>query len=67
MRHENHRWRRNSGAHGIEAGSDWITVSAAAHVATIGACKKVADEFNVEIQIEIYGNWTMDDAQSWVD
>lgn len=51
----------------FEAGSDWITVSAAAHIATIGACKKVADEFNGEIQIEIYGNWTMDDAQSWVD
>ena len=51
----------------FEAGADWITVSAAAHIATIGACKKVADEFNGEIQIEIYGNWTMDDAQSWVD
>lgn len=51
----------------FEAGADWITVSAAAHIATIGACKKVADEFNGEIQIEIYGNWTVDDAQSWVD
>lgn len=51
----------------FEAGSDWITVSAAAHIATIAACKKVADEFNGEIQIEIYGNWTMDDAQAWVD
>ncbi|MDW6003225.1 3-keto-L-gulonate-6-phosphate decarboxylase UlaD [Vibrio mangrovi] len=51
----------------FEAGADWITVSAAAHIATIGACKKVADEFNGEIQIEIYGNWTMDDAKSWVD
>ncbi|ELR66657.1 3-keto-L-gulonate 6-phosphate decarboxylase [Photobacterium marinum] len=51
----------------FEAGSDWITVSAAAHIATIGACKKVADEFNGEIQIEIYGNWTMEDAKAWVD
>lgn len=51
----------------FEAGSDWITVSAAAHIATIAACKKVADQFNGEIQIEIYGNWTMDDAQAWVD
>ncbi|SHO56472.1 3-keto-L-gulonate-6-phosphate decarboxylase UlaD [Vibrio quintilis] len=50
-----------------EAGADWITVSAAAHIATIGACKKVADEFNGEIQIEIYGNWTMEDAKAWVD
>jgi 3-dehydro-L-gulonate-6-phosphate decarboxylase len=51
----------------FEAGADWITVSAAAHIATIGACKKVADEFNGEIQIELYGHWTMEDAQSWVD
>ncbi|MGF1777557.1 3-keto-L-gulonate-6-phosphate decarboxylase UlaD [Vibrio nomapromontoriensis] len=51
----------------FEAGADWITVSAAAHIATIGACKKVADELNGEIQIEIYGNWTMQDAQNWVD
>lgn len=51
----------------FEAGADWITVSAAAHIATIAACKKVADEFQREIQIEIYGNWTFEDAKNWVD
>ncbi|MEL0611407.1 orotidine 5'-phosphate decarboxylase / HUMPS family protein, partial [Vibrio echinoideorum] len=51
----------------FEACADWITVSASAHIATIGACKKVSDEFNGEIHIEIFGNWRMDDAQSWVD
>ncbi|MEF1285729.1 3-keto-L-gulonate-6-phosphate decarboxylase UlaD [Vibrio sp. M250220] len=51
----------------FEAGADWITVSAAAHIATIAACKKVADEHGGEIQIEIYGNWTMTDAQAWID
>lgn len=59
----------------FEAGADWLTVSAAAHPATKAACKKVADDFNAEfnpktpkeIQIEIYGNWTLDDAKSWVD
>ncbi|SMY36548.1 3-keto-L-gulonate-6-phosphate decarboxylase SgbH [Photobacterium malacitanum] len=51
----------------FEAGANWITVSAAAHIATIEACKNVADEFDGEIQIEIYGNWTMEDAQAWVD
>lgn len=51
----------------FEAGADWITVSAAAHIATIEACKKVADQHKGEIQIEIYGNWTMADAQAWVD
>lgn len=60
----------------FEAGADWLTVSAAAHPATKAACKKVADEFNdenpnlkvkKEIQIEIYGNWTLDDAKDWVN
>ncbi|ACS83934.1 3-dehydro-L-gulonate-6-phosphate decarboxylase [Musicola paradisiaca Ech703] len=51
----------------FEAGANWITVSAAAHVATIAACKKVADEFSGEIQIELYGRWTLDDAKTWVD
>ncbi|PJG86100.1 3-keto-L-gulonate-6-phosphate decarboxylase UlaD [Conservatibacter flavescens] len=60
----------------FEAGADWLTVSAAAHPATKAACKKVADEFNAahpelkvkkEIQIEIYGNWTLDDAKDWVE
>ncbi|OAT51536.1 3-keto-L-gulonate-6-phosphate decarboxylase UlaD [Providencia heimbachae] len=51
----------------FEAGADWITVSAAAHIATIAACKKIADEFNREIQIELYGNWTLDDAKKWVN
>lgn len=60
----------------FEAGADWLTVSAAAHPATKAACKKVADEINEanpelkiqkEIQIEIYGNWTFEDAQEWVD
>ncbi|MDE1222154.1 3-keto-L-gulonate-6-phosphate decarboxylase UlaD [Vibrio aestuarianus] len=51
----------------FESGADWITVSAAAHIATIGACKNIADELGREIQIEIYGNWTFADAQAWVD
>ncbi len=60
----------------FEAGADWLTVSAAAHPATKEACKKVADEINSgnpdlkvpkEIQIEIYGNWTFEDAKEWVD
>ncbi|QLB12164.1 3-keto-L-gulonate 6-phosphate decarboxylase [Bisgaardia hudsonensis] len=60
----------------FESGADWLTVSAAAHPATKAACKKVADEFNAanptlkvkkEIQIEIYGNWTFEDAKEWVE
>lgn len=51
----------------FKAGADWLTVSAAAHIATIASCKKIADSYNKEIQIEIYGNWTFDDAKAWVD
>ncbi|TDQ59376.1 3-keto-L-gulonate 6-phosphate decarboxylase [Mesocricetibacter intestinalis] len=58
----------------FEAGADWLTVSAAAHPATKAACQKVAEEFNLtrqlkvpkEIQIEIYGNWTNQDAKDWL-
>lgn len=49
----------------FEAGADWLTVSAAAHIATVAACKKIADEFGREIQIELYGHWTYDDAKAW--
>lgn len=51
----------------FDAGTNWLTVSAAAHIATIAACKKVADQFAGEIQIELYGNWTFDDAKSWYE
>ncbi len=49
----------------FSAGANWLTVSAAAHIATIEACKKVADTFNGEIQIELYGHWTLNDAKAW--
>ncbi|MFI3256166.1 MAG: orotidine 5'-phosphate decarboxylase / HUMPS family protein, partial [Psittacicella sp.] len=45
----------------------WLTVCAAAHIATIEAAKKVADKYGKEIQIEIYGSWTLEDAKRWVD
>lgn len=51
----------------MEAGADWVTVSAAAHIETIRSAKNVTDEFNGEVQIELYGHWTMEDAQAWVD
>lgn len=59
----------------LEAGADWLTVSAAAHPATKASCKQIADEFNAahpalkvkkEIQIELYGNWTLEDAKQWL-
>ncbi|MEL0636999.1 3-keto-L-gulonate-6-phosphate decarboxylase UlaD [Marinomonas sp. TI.3.20] len=51
----------------LEAGANWVTVSAAAHIETIRAAKKVADQHQGEIQIELYGHWTFDDARAWYD
>lgn len=50
----------------LAAGANWVTVSAAAHIETIRAAYKVAEEYSGEIQIELYGHWTLDDAKAWV-
>ncbi len=49
----------------LQAGANWVTVSAAAHIDSIRAAKQSADENKGEIQIELYGHWTIEDAQSW--
>lgn len=51
----------------MQAGANWVTVSAAAHIETIRSAKKVTDQFNGEVQIELYGHWTLDDAKDWVE
>ncbi|MGB5444662.1 MAG: 3-keto-L-gulonate-6-phosphate decarboxylase UlaD [Psychromonas sp.] len=51
----------------LQAGANWVTVSAAAHIETIRAAKKVADQHGGEIQIELYGHWTLEDAKQWVE
>ncbi len=48
------------------AGANWMTVVCAAPLATVLKAKEVADEYNGEIQIELFGNWTYDDARAWV-
>ncbi|SBS35095.1 3-keto-L-gulonate-6-phosphate decarboxylase SgbH [Marinomonas spartinae] len=51
----------------LEAGANWVTVSAAAHIETIKAAKKIADQHQGDIQIELYGHWTLEDARAWYD
>lgn len=46
-----------------DAGADWMTCICAATIPTIQAAQKEVKE----IQIELYGNWTKEDAQSWLD
>ncbi|AVK64045.1 3-keto-L-gulonate-6-phosphate decarboxylase [Lactobacillus sp. CBA3606] len=46
-----------------EAGADWMTCICSATIPTMKAANKEISE----IQVELYGNWTRADAQSWLD
>ncbi len=46
-----------------DAGADWMTVICSATIATMKAAAKEIDE----LQVELYGNWTFEDAQDWLD
>lgn len=46
-----------------EAGADWMTVICCATIPTMkAAAKEVSD-----IQVELYGDWTYEQAQRWLD
>lgn len=49
------------------AGADWMTVICSAPSATKQKAKEVADRNKGEIQIELYGTWSFDDAKEWRD
>lgn len=49
----------------FEAGANWMTVICAAPLATFASAHDVAQRYQGEIQIELFGNWTLDDARSW--
>lgn len=49
----------------LEAGADWMTIICAAPLATIEKGHAVAATRGGEIQIELFGNWTFDDARDW--
>lgn len=46
-----------------EAGADWMTCISAATIPTMKAAAKEISE----VQVELYGNWTKEDAQGWYD
>ncbi|CAM3502706.1 3-keto-L-gulonate-6-phosphate decarboxylase SgbH [Vibrio aerogenes CECT 7868] len=50
----------------FSAGADWITVGAAAHIETISAAHRVATQMGGEVQIELFGHWTLEDARLWI-
>lgn len=49
----------------FNAGADWMTVICAAPLATMAKAHEVAQAHGGEIQIELFGNWTLDDARAW--
>lgn len=46
-----------------DAGANWMTCICSATIPTMKAANKEIDE----IQVELYGNWTKEDAQKWLD
>jgi 3-dehydro-L-gulonate-6-phosphate decarboxylase len=49
----------------FEAGADWMTVICNAPAATKRKAQQVAAKRGGEIQIELYGHWTFEDAAEW--
>lgn len=47
------------------AGADWMTIICAAPLATVEKGHAVAQACGGEIQMELFGNWTLDDARDW--
>ena len=48
-------------------GANWMTVICAAPLATMASALEVAQRHQGEIQIELFGRWTLEDAQQWRD
>lgn len=48
-------------------GADWMTCICCATIPTMKAALKAIQEERGEIQIELYGDWTYEQAQTWLD
>lgn len=51
----------------FSAGATWMTVICSAPYPTMAAALKVARRYNGDVQVELYGDWTFDHAQAWLD
>ncbi|WP_312691433.1 3-keto-L-gulonate-6-phosphate decarboxylase UlaD [Kosakonia sp.] len=49
----------------LSAGANWMTIICAAPLATVEKGHAIAQAHNGEIQMELFGNWTFDDARDW--
>jgi 3-dehydro-L-gulonate-6-phosphate decarboxylase len=48
-------------------GASWMTVICCAPYATMEAALAVAREYKGDVQIELYGDWTFDQAAKWLE
>lgn len=51
----------------FEANADWVTVICCADINTAKGALDVAKEFNGDVQIELTGFWTWEQAKAWRD
>lgn len=51
----------------FRAGANWMTVICAAPLATFATALDVAKRYQGDIQIELFGHWTLEDARQWRD
>ena len=49
----------------FNAGANWMTIICAAPLATVEKGHAVAQACGGEIQMELFGNWTLEDARGW--
>ncbi|PIP00870.1 3-keto-L-gulonate-6-phosphate decarboxylase UlaD [Pleomorphomonas carboxyditropha] len=49
----------------FDAGANWMTVVCAAPLATMERALAVAEARGGDVQIELFGHWTLDDARAW--
>lgn len=49
----------------FEAGANWMTVICSAPLATFASALEVARQHQGDIQIELFGHWTLEDARRW--
>lgn len=49
----------------LALGANWMTIICAAPLATVEKGHAVAQSCGGEIQMELFGNWTLDDARDW--
>ncbi len=49
----------------FSAGATWMTTICCSDINTMVSALKVAKEFDGDIQIELYGDWTFEQAKAW--